>query len=186
MATQGPNFPGTVTTESVLPEDDNDWVNAGNVSADDGSEAVITAPTYDANDISFQLQARNLGFTIPSGSTIDGITVEIEKRVDAGAAVDNRVQFTDETGTLAGENKADATAWPGTTTIITYGSSIDTWTLSPTVDMVNDPDFGVTLSVEATAANTDIAVDFIRVTIDYTPPVAGPAFQYRTLLGVGQ
>lgn len=187
MATQGPNFPGTITTASVLPEDDNDWTNAVNVGANDGSEATITAATYDANDISFQLRARNLGFTIPTGSTITGITVEIEKRDQAiGAAVDNRVQLTDASGTLVGDNKADTvTDWPTAATIITYGGSSDTWNASPTVAMVNDPDFGVTLSVKATAANTDIFVDFIRVTITYTPPdskarIAG--FEFETPL----
>lgn len=172
MPTAGPNFPGTVTTAAVAPEENNDWTNPGNVSANDGAEATITAATYDANDISFQLRARNLGFSIPTGATITGITVEIEKRDQAiGNAVDFRVQLTDASGTLVGDNKADTvTGWPTAATIITYGGVADTWAASPTPAMVNDPDFGVTLSAQATAANTDIFVDFIRVTITYTIP----------------
>lgn len=190
MATQGPLFPGTVTTASVLPEDDNDWTSPGSVSADDGTEANITAATYDANDISFQLRARNFGFSIPADSTIDGITVEIEKRDQAiGAAVDNRVQLSDDSGNLVGDNKADTvTDWPTAATIVTYGGAADNWNASPTVTMVNDPDFGVTLSVKATAANTDIFVDFIRMTINYTPPAAPPPLSANPInvLGVGK
>lgn len=170
MASQGPRYPGTVATQSVLPEDDNDWTTPGNVSADDGAEATITAATYDANDISFRLKAQNLGFTIPSGATIDGILVEIEKRDAAiGAAVDYRVQLFDAAGALVGTNKADTvTDWPTAATIVSYGGATDTWAASPTAAMVNDVDFGVALAVEATAANTDIFVDFIRITVYYT------------------
>jgi len=177
MATAGPNFPGTVTTEAVGTENANDWTTPGNIAADDGAEATITAATYDSPDISFRLKAQNLGFSIPDGSTIDGITVEIQKRDAAiGAAVDFRVQLLDAAGALVGANKADTvTDWPTAATTITYGGIADTWTASPTVAMVNDVDFGVVLSAQATAANTDIFVDFVRITITYTapPPPAG-------------
>lgn len=171
MATQGPRFPGTVTTE-VGPSGDNDWLNPSNVGADDAAEAQITAATYDANDHSWRLKAQNFGFTIPTGSTIDGITVEIERRAFAGAAEDQEVRLFDDTGTLVGDDKQKATAWPSTPTIDTYGGAADDWLPagSWTPAQINDPDFGVALIVLATAANTDIGVDFIRVTVTYTPP----------------
>lgn len=178
MATAGPRFPGTATTELLLPEDDNDWLNPTNIGADDGSEASITAATYDAGDVSTILRAYNFGFSIPAGSTIDGITVEIERRDGGiGAASDHRVQlFSDivaDAASFVGANKAaTATDWPVAATIATYGGVADTWTASPTVAMVNGANFGVGLSVDADAANTDIFVDFIRMTITYTPPAA--------------
>lgn len=172
MATQGPLFPGTVTTEVVGAESNDNWLNTGNISADDGAEASLIHPSFDAGVITSRLKAQNFGFTIPAGSTIDGITVEIEKRDQAiGNAQDERVQLLDAAGALVGDNKGQlTTAWPTAATIISYGGAADTWNATPTVAMVNDPDFGVVLSVEATAANTDIFVDFIRVTITYTPP----------------
>ena len=176
MATQGPLFPTAAVNNSVAPENTEAWVNPTNVGADDTSEAVITAATYDSPDISQQLVTSGYGFTIPTGSTIDGITVEIMRRNSVGAASDNRVQLRNESGTLVGTNKADtALDWPTTEALKTYGGGADTWTASPTVAMVNDPDFGVVLSVQADAANTDIQVDFIRVTITYTEP---PAFAF--------
>ena len=171
MASQGPLYPGTVTSE-VGPSGDNDWVNAGGISADDGSEADITAATYDANDHSFRLKAQNFGFSIPAGSTIDGILVEIEQRRFAGAAEDQEVRLYDSTGTLVGDDKQTATAWPGTATIASYGGAADTWNAGLDDVDINDPDFGVAHIVLATAANTDIGVDFIRVTVTYTEPPA--------------
>lgn len=178
MATQGPLFPTTAVNVSAAPENTDAWVSPTNVGADDGTTASITAASYDSPDISQRLHAAGFGFTIPAGSTIDGIVVEIERNNAAGAASDNRVQLLDAAGALVGDNKADtALDWPATLTVATYGGAADTWNATPTVAMVNDPDFGVSLSVQADAANTDIAVDFIRMTIHYTPPVV-PAKPY--------
>lgn len=178
------NYPTTAVNESVAPENTDAWVNPTNVGADDANEATITAATFDSPDISQRLKTGGYGFSIPSGSSIDGITVEIMRRNSAGAASDNRVQLTDDAGTLVGDNKADtALDWPTAEALKSYGGATDTWSISPTVAMVNDPDFGVTLSVQADAANTDIQVDFIRITIHYTPPPRTPG--KKLLLGVG-
>ncbi len=172
MATAGPRYPGTVATE-VGPSGDNDWTNPTNISANDGSEAEITAASYDANDHSYRLKATNFGFDadVPAGSTINGILVEIEQRRFAGAAEDQEVRLYDSTGTLVGDDKQTATAWPGTATIASYGGATDTWNAGLDADDIRSTGFGVAHIVLATAANTDIGVDFIRVTIDYTAPV---------------
>lgn len=174
MATAGPFYPGTVATE-IGPSGDNDWVNPGNVSADDGTEAQITAATYDANDHSYRLQATNFNFAsvVPAGSTIDGILVEIDRRSFAGAAEDQEVRLYDSTGTLVGDDKQTATAWPGTLTVASYGGAADTWNAGLDAADIRSSGFGVALIVLATAANTDIGVDFIRVTVTYTPPPTG-------------
>ena len=162
-------YPTTKTTESVLPEDDNDWVTIENIGADDGVYTSITATTYDANDISYRAKAQGFGFTIPSGAVIDGIVVQIERRCAAGSAVDYRVQLLDETGALVGDNKADTVnAWPAADTVKTYGGAADKWGwAAPTADKINNANFGVVLSAKATGANTDIYVDYIRITVYY-------------------
>jgi hypothetical protein len=181
VATQGPFFPSAAVNNSVAPENTDAWVNPTNVFSDNATEAAITAASFDSPDISQQLVTSGYGFTIPAGSTIDGITVEIDRRsIVANSGVDNRVQLRDASGTLVGANKATATVWPSSSAIATYGGAADTWTASPTDAMVNDPDFGVVLSAKANIANADIGVDFIRVTITYTPPasVPFPIFHY--------
>ena len=170
MATAGRRYPATVATE-VGPSGDNDWLTPANISADDGTEAQITAATYDAADHSYRLKATNFGFDadIPAGSTINGITVEIDRRAFAGAAQDQEVRLYDSTGTLVGDDKQTATAWPSTLGVATYGGAADMWTSGLDAADIRSAGFGVALIVLADAANTDIGVDFIRVTVDYTP-----------------
>lgn len=175
MASQGPLFPGTVATQAG-PSGDDDWVNPGNISADDGNQATITAASFDAGDDSFELIASNFGFTVPTGSTIDGIIVEVERSNAAGAASDLLVQLRDSTGAKVGSNKAVAGDWPTALTLATYGSSSDTWTAGLDQADIVSTNFGVFFSANADGANTDIGVDFISITVHFTaPPVA-----YRT------
>lgn len=175
MASQGPRYPATAASlsEASTLENKDAWVSPANVGADDGTESTITAASFDSPDISQILVASNFGFTIPTGATIDGIVVEIDRRNSAGAASDNRVQLA--TGTtfadLVGTNKADtALDWPTATAVATYGASNDTWSAGLTVAQINAAGFAVFLSAQADAANTDIQVDFIRVTVYYTAP----------------
>lgn len=188
MATAGPSFPGTLA--SVLETgDDNAWVNPTNAGADDGNEAQVTDATFDANDQTAALRCSNFGFdaTIPSDAvSIDGITVEIAQRRFAGAARDHQVQLFTTPGTVVGDNKATATAWPATETVATYGGSADTWNASLTVAQVRSANFGVNVKAFATAANTDVGIDFVRITITYTPlgggaPIKQMAHHYKTM-----
>lgn len=174
MASQGPLYPASVGTLSVAPESANDWRNPANAGADDAVVADIVAATYDANDISYRLVPFNFGFTIPTGATIDGIVVEIDRRASAGAAVDYLAQLAKGTGSadIVGTNKASAAAWPAALAIATYGGAADLWGATWTPAEINNnalaTAFAVVLSVKATAANTDIGVDFIRATVYYT------------------
>jgi hypothetical protein len=177
MATEGPRYPGTAASLANAGSSENAeaWVTPGNAGADDGTETVITAPTYDSPDISELLVCSNFGFTtIPDAATILGITVEIDRRNSAGAASDNRVQLA--TGTtfaaLVGTNKADtALDWPTATAVATYGGAADTWTAGLTVAQLKATGFAVFLSAQADAANTDVQVDYVRVTVEYSAPI---------------
>jgi predicted porin len=179
VASSGPLYPGTAATLSNAGSSENAeaWVNPGNIVSDNGTESTITAATYDSPDISGLLVASNFGFAIPTRSTINGIVVEIDRRNSAGAASDNRVQLAKGTAfaNLVGSNLADtATDWPTTTAVATYGGSGNLWGTTWTVAEINASTFAVMLSVQADAANTDIQVDFIRVTVHYTEDAAVP------------
>lgn len=66
-----------------------------------------------------------------------------------------------------------STAVPLTTnsaTIITKGSSLDTWGNSLTAAWVKSANFGVAIGILATAANADVDVDYVTIEIYYTPP----------------
>lgn len=180
MASQGPNYAASNVSlpNAGTNEDANAWVSPGSVGADDGTEASITAATYDSPDISELLHCNDFGFSIPSDATIDGIVVEIDRRNSAGAASDNRVQLsTGGFAFLVGDNKAaTSTDWPTSTAVATYGSSTDTWNAGLTPTQINNIDFGIWISVQADAANTDIQVDFVRITVHYTPAAVTTSF----------
>lgn len=174
MASQGPLYPGTAATlaNAGTSENAEAWQTVGNIVSDNGSETSITAATFDSPDISQLIVASNFGFTIPLGATIDGIIVEVERRDQAiGSASDNRVQLATGTtfATLVGDNKAATTTdWPTAVGVATYGTSTDKWNAGLTASMINSSTFAVMLSVQADSANTDVFVDYIRVTVHYT------------------
>lgn len=174
MASQGPFFPGTATSETSGDANEVTWTNPGNVGADDATEASITAATFDSPDPSFYLYARGFGFTIPAGATVDGIVVEVDRRsIIANSGIDREIRLANSVGVLIGDDKHDAvTVWPSTSTVKTYGGAADTWntglSAADLLTMVNDPDFGVYFQAQANIANADIGVDFIRVTVHYT------------------
>lgn len=187
MPSQGPNYPTTAVnlSEASTLENKDAWVSPTNVGADDETESTITAASYDSPDISQILVASNFGFTIPTDATIDGITVEIDRRNSAGAASDNRVQLAKGTAfaNLVGTNKADAALdWPTATAVATYGGIADLWSTTWTPTEINAASFAVFLSVQADAANTDIQVDYIRVTVEYTEAAlpSGPVLKRRS------
>lgn len=175
MASEGPKFPGTTAnlSEASTLENKDAWSSPGNVAADDGTEATITAATFDSPDISQILVASNFGFANVAG-TVNGITVEIDRRsIISGSGADFRVQLANGTtfASLVGNNKAaTATVWPTTSTVATYGGAADMWGTSLTAADITRANFAVFLSASAKIANADIGVDFIRVTVTYTPP----------------
>jgi len=102
MATQGPNDPGTIVSDPTVGI--SEWANPGNASADDGANA---SASLGAGAQTEYLLATNFGFSIPSGATIDGITVTWQKGVSAGEAVnDFRVRIV-KGGTVGSEDKSN-------------------------------------------------------------------------------
>lgn len=170
MADTGAKYPAGAGQVYPTPEDDDEWVWVPHVRADDSQYAYITASTYDTNDISYRITTYLFDFSsIPDDATINGILVEIERRCAAGSARDYRVQLKEDGVTLRGDNKADtANNWPGSDTIKSYGGAADLWNYAWTPALVKGVDFGVVLSAMAYSDNTDIYVDFIRITVYYT------------------
>lgn len=174
MASSGPLYPGTAASlaNAGTSEDSNAWVSPANVGANDATEASITAATFDSPDIGELLVASNFGFAIPTGATIDGIEVTIDRRsIIAGSGKDFRAQLGKGTAfaNLVGTNKADTvTIWPSTSTGKIYGLANDLWGTTWTPAEINASSFAFFLSAQAAIANADIGLDFIRVTVTYT------------------
>lgn len=142
---EGPNDPGTLEDDDAVGTVT--WSNPGNAAANDASYATATDNVSTTN--SFYLKATNFGFTIPTGATIDGIVVEIDRKCSDDSSdycTDNIVRL--QKSSFQGDNKAigSATHWPTSDAYATYGASNDLWGLSFTPSDINASDFGVGIS----------------------------------------
>jgi len=158
-------FAGTGT--SVVGSEE-DWTTPSNITADDSSVATVTL----SNQTDW-LYASNFGFAIPSGATINGIEVTINKSaVDNFGEVfvyDTDVQLYDGSA-FSGDNKEKAAAWPTSLTDSVYGGSSDAWGVTLTPAMVNDSSFGVGLQAEhQLGGNSAVTtVDYITLEVFYS------------------
>lgn len=180
MASQGPLSPASVVSDAgnggVMS-----WISPGSVSASDNAYATVSLTN--ASPVSDWLLATSLGFSIPSGATIDGIVVEIERHEDA---ISNDVFDVDvllsQGGVIAGTNKASTVEWDtALNTYFSYGGIADLWgrtTWTPT--NVNATNFGVALSVQTLWIAATAYVDHIRITVYYT---VGGAVAYQERVG---
>ena len=148
------------------------WSNPGNITA-------VGSPYATANvgsgGTSQYLRGTNYGFTIPDGSTINGITVVINRQSSGTLSPfisDNVVRLV-RGGTIVGTNMATAANWPtGGLGTATYGSTGELWGTTWTPADINNANFGVVLSVNNLNgfASRTATVDYIQVTVEYTLP----------------
>jgi len=176
-ATAGPNLASTGGTAGAC---DNlsvfCWTSPGNITANDG---VVARVDLGASSPSNELQGTNFGFAIPAGATINGITVEIWKQSLGGLGNPTDVDVTilkggAATGTNLGHTGA-GNGWLTAGAIDTYGGAATLWGTTWTPADTNASNFGVQIScTDWVGFSTSAAVDFIRITITYTPPAPPP------------
>lgn len=174
MATAGPNASGTQanTDRGVLNVA---WSNLANVASSNDSRASSSVTTSASATPCDYLDLTNFGFAVPSGATINGITVAIERSASTGNVQDDTVQLI-KGGTASGTNKADTgTDWPATASeaSVNYGGAADLWALSLTDTDVNASNFGVRISAKTASAGANIPeIDFVSITITYSPGIS--------------
>jgi hypothetical protein len=149
---------------------DYSWSGSGNAASSDDVYATTTLSSSSGE--SYYLEATGFNFSIPAGSTINGIEVAIERHQTAsgGDVYDNRVRIV-KVGTVGTTDKAVGTYWPTSDGTATYGNSNDLWGETWTVADINDANTGVVLSVRRTGGGSDTAyVDYISMTVYYSCP----------------
>jgi large repetitive protein len=189
MATAGPNAPGTLVDATGVGT--LTWSSPGNAAS---SNNVYASFAHNATSYttSHYLKATNFGFTIPEGSTINGIAVSIERKVggsDPRNVLDTYVCIVKANGSIGSTNKGDlTTSWPASDTVKSYGSTSDLWGETWTDSDINDADFGVVLSAKSrTLAGEGSCVgyvDFISITVTYTEgaaPAGNPYYAYAQM-----
>lgn len=92
-------------------------------------------------------QFTQFGFSIPSGATIDGISVQVQ-RYDFFLFGKNDIVKLVKNGAPVGNNEAGSASWSGPlfNKVETFGGSSDTWGQTWTPQDVNAANFGVAIS----------------------------------------
>jgi hypothetical protein len=149
------------------------WTNPLNINADDNENAQVV---LSAGQISEYLRGTNFGFDIPTGATIEGITVTIGRSSSGNGSKpirDHSLMLVKD-GSLVGTDNADSgVKWPPNDheNLITYLPADPLWGTTWTAADINSPDFGVALSAinPDTSARTGY-VDYINITVSYVTP----------------
>lgn len=180
MASEGPRSAGSGADNSGVGTQT--WSNPTNITSSNDSRATVTVSP--APQISHYLVSSAHGFTIPGGSTINGIVVEIERSTGAqfgSFGRDNRVRIV-KGGAIGATDKASASEWPESTdATASYGSSSDLWGETWTAADINDSGFGAALAVTNTGAvdSVSMRVDHMRITVYYTAAAGGNPWYYN-------
>ena len=153
------------------------WTNPSSAQVSDNRYAT-TVVGVGIDYYSDWLVARSpSGLSIPSGATINGIQISIERKADFDGTAsyfvaDSSLKIVKAMTASGTDKAATSTYWTTTDTTVTYGSSADLWGLSWT-----DTDFGSGFGVALSARFSDPAeltggsaarVDCITWSITYT------------------
>ena len=184
MASQGPLSPGTVVDDATVGTVA--WINPDNAKVSDDSKARASL----SSTISHYLKATNFGFSIPTGATINGILVEVERLMTGTQpnVKDSKVLII-KGGVIGSTDKADTVnVWPLTDTYKSYGSSSELWGETWTPADINDSGFGFVISATgfADVSSAKADVDHIRITVYYTveAPTLGAGMPIGLLLAL--
>jgi hypothetical protein len=175
--TQGPNSAGAGADNASVGTIT--WSNPGNITASDDSRATAT---LGSGDVTHYLVATGFGFSIPGGSTIDGIEVSVEKSHTQGGTAnmfsrDNQVRIV-KGGTIGtAEDRAQTGVnWPlNTDATVTYGGAADLWGETWAATDINAGNFGVAISATGVKVGggqpgtSTARVDHMQITVHFTP-----------------
>ncbi len=173
-------------TDAALSSNNTDigtvaWTNMSATQVSDDNRASVSI-LVDTNTTitSNYLYIQGFGFSIPAGSTICGIEINIELRqvgavFGSSSVRDNSILLLDNNGLIAGSNHASGTEWSSSDENRTYGNSTDMWGLTLTEADINDPDFGVAISVNLQASITAMVlsgeIDHVSMAVHYSLPL---------------
>ena len=188
MANTSATSPGTMANDSAVGTEA--WNNPDYAKGSDDNRAWNNSGFGDPAlpFITNYLKATNFGFEIPTGATINGILVEIERseRSGFGSVYDSEVKIVKADGSIGTTNKADtATAWTGTDSYFEYGASDDLWGETWSVTDINDSDFGAVLAANVfSGLFVNAGVNHIRITVYYTETTSSTITGVQTAQGI--
>lgn len=148
----------------------NQWTNPTYGYADDSKYAVTTYSLY-----GYRQSYENFNFSIPSGSTINGIEVSVKGKTDSGDAPVGFNVYNTSAGSWATEYLGEygvGGIWNTTESTVTYGSSSYLWDKSWTSSDFTNANFSAYITSVDERSNIWM-LNHITVKVYYT--VSGPA-----------
>ena len=138
-----------------------------NLSYSDGSFNPQAVPTNLTSQTVNYFVITGLSSTIPSGATINGITVSIERYNSSTPGDftltinDNAVYLTKDGSTVVGSNKSTGATWQSSdnNTPVSFGGVSDLWGTTWTAAEINASTFGVMISPSLTFDNSATGED---------------------------
>lgn len=169
-ASTGPNNGSVFVNDSSIGSFT--WSNTSNAQTSNGQYASVSLTN--SGQPSKYLKVTGFGFSIPAGSTIDGISVSVERHQLCDSSCSSSF-VTDESiklvknGVIGGNNEASTTHWGTSDTVATYGGSNDKWGLTWNVSDINSSSTGFVFAAQRTSGGDRTAyVDYVSMTVYYT------------------
>jgi hypothetical protein len=165
------------------------WVNRTNAQTSNNvyanllfsnsGEAQQTFPVSLSNATVNYFVVTGLSSTVPSGATINGITVKFERFGDQGineflTVADSAIYLTKDGTNIVGNNKSTGASWATSdnNTTTDFGGASDLWGTTLTAAEVNASTFGVMISPSLTSSSTEggsnVKIDQVTILVDYT------------------
>lgn len=158
---------GNTFSNAPLAGSTQTWVNTGNVAASDNVYSTFGNLTG-VGDHTDYLVVTNFGFSIPPGSTINGIVVEVERSDPNFRTADYSIRIL-KAGVIGATDRSSGAAYLSES-YQTYGTAGDFWGETWTADDINDPGFGVAIAAQRSvggAGATAGRIDHVRITVFY-------------------
>jgi len=144
------------------------WTGLANVATSDNVYASFGNITGSPGGFTDYLLVTNFGFTIPSGATIDGIQVNIERSDPNLNTGDFHVQIV-RNGIIS-TDKSTGLAYPAADLTQSYGNASDKWGTTWTDANINASNFGVAIAAQRIASGGQTAgrIDLVQITVTYS------------------
>ncbi|MBI5918895.1 MAG: hypothetical protein HY849_05940 [Nitrosomonadales bacterium] len=148
------------------------WSSSSNAYASDNLYATSAATSSTGTQLTNYLKCTGFNFSVPTGSTVTGITVDVERKISSTSSTsgkDNVVSLINASSVVGSTNRATATTYTTTDSIETHGSTTDLWGAVWTAADVNSNNFGVAysgnISKTSTSSTRTISIDQMRMRI---------------------
>ncbi|MGV3628992.1 MAG: DUF6701 domain-containing protein [Betaproteobacteria bacterium] len=150
------------------------WNNPDRAVSSNNSDATVSVD----GDTSEALECTNYGFSIPAGSVILGITVNVERssnRTQNGGSRDASLLLLG--GSVTGSDLATTTTYTTSDVVEGHGGAAETWGNTWTSGQINAAAFGAALRVtkpDGGGPPHTVSVDHMPIVVYYSQPPPAP------------